>query len=140
MKIAVVGSRTWTDKEMIWYELGEWYRHLAGDMIIVSGGAEGADRIAEEWALFRKVPCTLFLPDWNKNGRAAGMIRNSDIISYADKVLAFWTGESKGTADSIQKALKMKKELHVYFMEPPTYPLEKPNVDKDVPFPVQGDE
>jgi hypothetical protein len=61
----------------------------------------------------RGVPVTRLIPDWKKHGRAAGIIRNTDIVKQADKVVAFWDGKSKGTQDTIGKARKANKLLYV---------------------------
>lgn len=76
---------------------------------IVSGGALGPDSWAEEWAAANKVPVWVLLPDWEKHGRGAGFIRNRDIIKACTRVVAFWDGESKGTADSIELSRKLGK-------------------------------
>jgi hypothetical protein len=46
-----------------------------------------------------------------QHGKAAGHIRNEDIIKNADEVLAFWDGMSRGTAGSIEWARQFKKPI-----------------------------
>lgn len=52
------------------------------------------------------------LPDWSQ-GRGAGMDRNSEIVESCDRVVAFWTGISNGTRDTIEKARAAGKKVQV---------------------------
>lgn len=128
MKIAVVGSRTFTDEIFIKKILNDQFSHHRGDTL-VSGGAKGVDSIAEKiidnWKNLHvktyggkeedfKINKKIFLPDWNKYGKRAGFLRNQLIIDEADKVIAFWDGKSKGTKHSIDLAIKANKPLDIY--------------------------
>lgn len=81
--------------------------------LIVSGGAVGADTLAEEWARQHNVHTLIFKPDWNKYGRRAGFLRNHDIIKESDAVVAFWDEISRGTKSSIDIANSLDKPLHI---------------------------
>ncbi len=125
MKLAVIGSRGFLDYELFCRTI---YRFYGGDDIIlfdelVSGGAAGADKMAERWVkeynshytLAGHIKMTVLKPDWSI-GKHAGFLRNEQIIYQADEVLAFWDGESRGTANSLSHAKKSKKTtLVVYF-------------------------
>ena len=107
MKLAVVGSRGFSDYDLLKSRLDE-----EKDITeIISGGAIGADRLAEQYAAEKNIPTTIFKPEWGKHGKAAGMIRNKDIICAADKVIAFWDGKSKGTENSINIAQKTTSRM-----------------------------
>lgn len=69
--------------------------------VIVSGGARGADRLAEEWAAQRLVECRIYKPNWRKFGKAAGPMRNMAMLSkeQPDLVVAFPGGP--GTANMV---------------------------------------
>lgn len=73
---------------------------------IVTGGASGADDIGRTYALKNNVDYEEYLPDWDRFGRSAGPIRNSEMLRKEDidLVLAFPGG--RGTTDMINKALK----------------------------------
>ena len=78
---------------------------------IISGHCEGADELGEQYAKNRGITCILFPAEWSKYGRAAGPIRNSQMIEYASKstvsiVVAFVSPRSKGTLDTVTKATK----------------------------------
>jgi len=106
MKVAVIGSRSFNDYELV----KETLKHYA-ITLLVSGGAKGADSLGERYANENNIQTLIFKPDWEKHGRAAGMIRNTDIINNADTIIAFWDGESKGTKDSLTKAEKLGKNI-----------------------------
>lgn len=99
MKVAVVGSRSLSIEDLSLY-LPE------GTKEIVSGGAKGVDTSAREYAKRRGVPLTEFLPDYRRYGRGAPLRRNIDILKYADMVLAFWDGKSRGTKFMIEECKK----------------------------------
>ena len=109
MNIAIVGSRTFTDYTQLKETLDE-YKNISK---IVSGGAKGADKLGERYAKENNIETLIFLPDWKKYGRAAGVIRNKDIVSNSDTVIAFWDGKSTGTLSSINLAKKLKKNLKI---------------------------
>jgi len=106
MKVAVIGSRSFNDYDLVEETLKKYEISL-----LVSGGAKGADSLGERYAKENKIPTMIFLPDWKKHGRAAGMIRNTDIVEEAEIVIAFWDGISKGSKDSILKADKLGKKV-----------------------------
>lgn len=120
MRIAVVGSRGYTDAEFIHKILNSVRSQIVdmiGDddnMVIVSGGARGVDTIAENWAKSKGIQTLIFLPDWNQYGRKAGFIRNQDIVKNSDWVIAFWDGVSNGTRSSIELAKKYGIHVDVY--------------------------
>lgn len=59
------------------------------------------------------IPLLVFKPDYQRYGRGATLVRNTQIIENAEVVFAFWDGQSKGTNDSFKKAKKLEKELHI---------------------------
>lgn len=80
---------------------------------IVSGGAAGADRMAERYS--REVlgrPPQVFAPQ-KRYGAARFAMRNRQIVEAADMVVAFWDGASPGTRMTIGMARKAKKPLRV---------------------------
>lgn len=108
MKLAVVGSRTFNDYKILKEKLNQIHERVPITLII-SGGARGADSLAEQWAKENKIETLIFYPDWNKYGKKAGYLRNEQIIQACDAVVAFWDGKSKGTEMDINLAEKYKK-------------------------------
>ena len=113
MNIAIVGSRWYAEydtiKEYILSKID-----IKEVECVISGGANGVDRMAEKFAKEFKIKTKIFLPDWNKHGKAAGPIRNKDIVENSDIVFAFWDGQSRGTKKSIELAEKIGKKLYIY--------------------------
>ena len=105
MKIAIVGSRNITVKN-----IGDY---VCGCSEIVSGGAIGVDTCAAEYARQSGLKLTEFLPEYERYGRAAPIVRNKQIVDYADKILVFWNGTSKGTLSVIRYAAKANKPCEV---------------------------
>ena len=116
MKLAIIGSRDFNDYEKVAYYVIKYFESGWAIDEIVSGGASGADALAKRIAdEYRKV-YTEFPADWKTHGKAAGPIRNEQIIQYADKVLAFWDGKSKGTMSSINLARRYKKDTIIIYV------------------------
>ena len=112
MKLAVIGSRDFENTVMLNEIL---LKHKDELTLIISGGSKGADTMAESWAKDNGVETLIFLPDWSKYGRSAGVVRNHDIIKSCDLCIAFWDGKSKGTASGIRLCKKYGKPCKVYY-------------------------
>lgn len=106
MKLAVVGSRELTN-----IALDRYIPKEAKE--IVSGGAVGVDACAAEYAKNKGLRLTQFLPQYERYGRAAPILRNRKIVDYADKIVVFWNGVSKGTLSVIKYAQKTGKACEV---------------------------
>lgn len=115
MKIAIVGGRDFNDYEFLEKELAKFIEENNISLnSIVSGGAKGADTLAEKFATEMGVEMIIFKPNFEKYGRGAALARNTQIIQKSDVVFAFWDGKSKGTHDSIKKAEKLNKRLLIF--------------------------
>ena len=109
MKVAIVGSRNIKP-----FDLRKYLTMPITE--IVSGGAKGVDSYAEEYALKNGIKIKKILPEYEKYSRNAPLKRNVEIINYADIVLIFWDGESKGTKFVIDKCKALGKKFEVYNM------------------------
>lgn len=100
-RVLVCGGRNFKDKGRVWLALDG----IQPDSVC-QGGATGADQLAKEWCLARRVKCHTFMPDWKMDGRAAGPLRNQKMLDSfkPDVVLAFPGG--KGTDCMKRKAIK----------------------------------
>jgi predicted Rossmann fold nucleotide-binding protein DprA/Smf involved in DNA uptake len=115
MNLTIVGGRDFADVkllEAVMSELTGSKKHKVD--CIVLGGARGADSLGEDWATRNGIETKIFYPNWNKYGRSAGFKRNRLIVEYADAVLAFWDGKSRGTKNTIDIAKSMNKSVAVY--------------------------
>ena len=77
-----------------------------GDIIIVSGGGDGVDKIAESFAQARGLPIFIYNPDWKLYGKYAGPMRNTFIAKESDVLIAAPLPDSKGTRDTMGKFRK----------------------------------
>lgn len=111
MKIAVVGSRGLSLSE----EMLAMYLSEADE--IVSGGAKGVDTCVARYAKEKEIPLTEFLPDYSRYGKGAPIVRNKQIVDYADKVVVFWDGSSKGTLSVIRYAERINKSCEIMKIE-----------------------
>ena len=119
MRLAIVGSRDISDPEILLKAL-KTIPNVFHITEIVSGGAKGVDTLAREYAQANNLPLTEFLPDYERFGRGATLKRNSEIIEYADIVLAIPVkGGSAGTHDSIRKAKEKGKRLFIFEVPKP---------------------
>lgn len=107
-KVAVVGSRAFKDYNFLKKKLDTVKDRIS---MLVSGGAEGADSLADRWAKDNGKSILIHYSDWKQWGKRAGMIRNKKIVRDADIVVAFWDGSSVGTQSSIKLAKELKKQL-----------------------------
>jgi hypothetical protein len=116
-KVLVCGSRDYTDKEKIWHVLDAYLGRIGSSMLLINGGARGADTIAREWAVDRKVDHLTLYAKWDLHHKAAGPIRNRRMAKKKPRlVLAFHPDidSSKGTRDMIGVAEKMKIKHKVF--------------------------
>lgn len=112
MKIAIVGSRDCKNitQEFIIENLPKSFGE------VVSGGATGIDTLAQSVAAKLNVKFTCFKPNYSLYGKTAPIVRNTQIINYADYVLAFWNGSSKGTKFVISQCLNKNKPLKIIYI------------------------
>ena len=80
---------------------------------IVSGGAIGADTYAKEFAIKHNLKLIEFLPDYEKYGRKAPLVRNKLIVENCDCLIAFWDGKSRGTKYTLDYATKLGKPTKI---------------------------
>jgi len=114
VKVAIVGSRLFTGP--VAYDWIIDAVRASGFEVeeLVSGGADGIDSAAEQWANIHHLPKKIFLPLWKRNGRQAGFIRNHQIVEYADAVIAIWDMKSRGTRSTIELTIAAGKPIKVF--------------------------
>lgn len=78
---------------------------------IVSGTANGADKLGELYASEHNISIKRFPADWNTYGKRAGYIRNERMVCYSDMVVAFWNGTSRGTMHTINITRNQHKPI-----------------------------
>lgn len=117
MRLAIVGTRKFTNYELFLEKL-ETHYPLAFDpryIEIVSGGAKGVDTLAEQFAKNRELKMKVFKPDYSRFGKGAPLVRNGQIVEYADVCVAFIDDESRGTKYTIEKFRNANKKVVIIF-------------------------
>ena len=107
LNIGIVGSRIFPTDDLVLVD--RLVDVLPPGTTVVSGGAAGVDRRAVSRAQVRGLQTEVILPQWDKFGRIAGPIRNKEIVSKSDIVIAFWDGRSRGTLHTIKRAEQVGK-------------------------------
>jgi predicted Rossmann fold nucleotide-binding protein DprA/Smf involved in DNA uptake len=111
-KVAVVGGRKFKNYVLMKQVLDQ-YNEKHGISMIISGGAPGADTLAEKYAHQRQIDLTVFMAKWNEEGKRAGPRRNVRMANIADIAIAFPDPNSKGTWHMIKTMEKYKKPVYV---------------------------
>ena len=106
MRVLVCGDRAYPDPAYLWRRLDEYLPEPPE--AVIDGTAPGADTFAHEWAEAHGIPSLRFPAEWKRYGRAAGPVRNRQMIveGQPDLVIAFHRdiAHSKGTADMVRQA------------------------------------
>ena len=106
MKLLIVGSRSITDFDLSPY--------ISDDVdMIISGGANGIDTVAEQYADGHRISKIIIRPRYELYGRGAPLKRNQEMVDMADAVLVIWDGKSKGTQFTMNYAKKVGKQVTV---------------------------
>jgi len=115
--LLVIGSRSFRNYTLLEEKLNNEIGSRK-DITIVSGGANGADALAKEYAKLKKIKYIEFPAKWKEYGRSAGYRRNEEMHKYISeheerKVIAFWDGQSRGTQHNFGLADKYKNEIEI---------------------------
>lgn len=117
-RVLVCGGRDFTDRDLLFSEMDRHNADWGPFEVVIEGGQRtkdksgkivgGADFWANCWASERGLDCKTFQADWNAHGRAAGPIRNQQMIDEGepDLIIAFPGG--RGTHDMITRGNKAK--------------------------------
>jgi hypothetical protein len=105
--VIITGSRDWTDGSKL-SDCLDIENMTSPITLLVQGGARGADHHALRWATINGIKCITVHADWDQHGKAAGPIRNIEMLDgfpYA-RVIAFPLGKSIGTRHCMREAVK----------------------------------
>jgi hypothetical protein len=113
LRICVSGSREYGNLENV----RRFLETVPEGSVVVHGGARGVDQFAEQVCAELGITTEIHLPDWEKEGRAAGPLRNRRMVESCDALVAFWDGKSRGTASSITAARRLGKHCEIVYDE-----------------------
>lgn len=114
MKVIIAGGREFMDYGLLKTKCDFLLKNKS-EIEIVSGKAKGADSLGELYAKENNYPIHEFPADWNMHGKAGGPIRNEEMGKYADALIAFWDGKSKGTKHMIEFMRSLGKPVKIVY-------------------------
>jgi len=120
VKIIIAGSREFDNYDFLKSNMDVLFNLFGIDkekeqIEIICGMCRGADMLGERFAKENNYAIKYFPADWDKYGKAAGVIRNEEMAKYAAEyededdegiLVAFWDGKSRGTKNMIDNAEK----------------------------------
>ncbi len=115
MRVAIVGSRHYKDLLAV----RAYVRLLPIEDVVVTGGAPGVDTTAEQAARRRGMIVDVYLPDYEKHGKRAPLVRNETIAATCDRMVAFHDNWSRGTLHAIGWARRLGKHVDVIRIDDP---------------------
>ena len=122
LRMIIAGSRTFNDYKLLKQSIFNIFKdkHIKrNDVRIISGTANGADKLGERYAQEFGLKLTRMSAQWDKYGKRAGYVRNAEMAKYAVEddnigvLVAFWDDVSKGTKHMIDLANRYGLEVHI---------------------------
>ena len=107
--VIIAGTRTFDDYDIFEEMVDKVFdilleNYKQSEIQIISGNAKGVDKLGEAYAKENGYKLMLYPANWDKYGKKAGPIRNSEMIKIANYLIVVWDGISRGTKDIISKA------------------------------------
>ena len=112
MRVIVAGSREFNNYHKLKKKLDSILKNQT-DITIISGTANGADKLGERYAEENHHKLEEYPAMWDVFGKSAGYRRNEEMAKVADACVVFWDGKSKGTKHMIDLAKKHKLKLRI---------------------------
>jgi len=107
--ILVTGDREWDDLQTMYMQL-DIFSHIR---LLIHGNARGADLMAEDWAKSRAIPYLGIPAKWAAKSKAAGPIRNSEMLAWIEIVK-----QAQGPVVVIVQVLAFHKSIKKRVKEP----------------------
>ncbi len=114
MKVIIAGSRS-LDNYLLVTEAMQRCGYTVTE--VVCGMATGVDNLGERWATTNNIPVKQMPANWNRDGKAAGPIRNREMAKYADAAVIIWDGKSAGTRNMVDEMIRAKKPYYLQLTE-----------------------
>ena len=119
MKVIIAGGRDFTNVTVMATTLNNLQDidHVIEieKLTLICGMARGADLTAYKLFSEAGLPVKMYPADWDQYGKSAGYIRNNKMADVADMLIAFWDGESRGTAHMINTMKQQHKPVFVFY-------------------------
>ncbi len=111
--VIIAGSRNFNDYDLLKSKCLYYLQNKLSNITIISGIANGADKLGERFAKEYNLSIKQYPADWNKYGKSAGYLRNIEMAENAHAVIVFWDGKSKGTKHMIDISKKYNLLLKI---------------------------
>ncbi|NOZ36003.1 MAG: DUF2493 domain-containing protein [Chlorobi bacterium] len=116
MKIIIAGNRNFKNYDLLQSKCNVYLKNLK-HIEIISGMANGADKLALRYASENNFELYEFPALWHKYGKKAAYIRNREMAVYADALIAFWDGKSNGTKMMIDLARQYHLKIRIVYSQ-----------------------
>jgi hypothetical protein len=124
--VIIAGTRTFDDYDRLKADCDRILLDVYPNdehITIMSGGASGAGTLGERYAAEKDYAVIHYRADWTNHGKAAGPIRNSEMVRDCDYAIVFWDSQSRGTLDLIKKLNTADKPRAVVFIQTKAQPV-----------------
>lgn len=101
--VIIAGSREFSDYDLLCEKCDKIFSRRKPTAILC-GEARGADLLGKRYAKEHDIHVESYPAHWDKYGKAAGMMRNKQMLADADALVAFWDGQSSGTKNMLDIA------------------------------------
>jgi hypothetical protein len=116
MKVVIAGCRDYADYNEAKCFIDECLLNINEDIVILSGCANGADKLGERYAVENNLGIERYPAQWERFGRAAGPIRNKTMVENSDLIICFWDSKSRGTKSLLSLAEKYNKTIKIKYI------------------------
>lgn len=106
-RVLVCGGRRYLDRNRLFAVLDFYLSQQAFD-VVIHGNATGADSLAGQWATARGIPVQVYPAEWDLHGRAAGHIRNAQMIAEGKPTVVIAFSGGPGTANMKRQARNVR--------------------------------
>lgn len=103
-RVIIAGGRNFNDYNLLAKTMDHLLSKIKDEITVVCGKARGADTLGEQYAKERGFSIRYFPANWERYGKAAGYLRNTEMAQNAEALVAFWDGKSLGTRHMIETA------------------------------------
>jgi hypothetical protein len=111
VKVAIVGSRHFAEPDRV----SDYVNSMRQGASIITGSASGVDAAATKAARAKGIPVQVIPASFDEVSDASrSAARNQRLVDACDVLVAFWDGASKGTRNTVERALDSGKEVHVF--------------------------
>lgn len=104
IRLIIAGPRSCTKNASVFQEIARYITEIGGVDEIITGGSTGVDLMAKQYAREHQISYKEFIPNWQNDLNAAGLVRNTHMVEYSTHLLAFFHNESKESMDLLMQA------------------------------------